>query len=290
MPDLVTFGETMLRLSCPPGERLGSTPRFEVHVGGSESNVAVAASQLDTEAVWLSKLPDSALGRRVATALRSRGVRTGVAWVDPDEYRLGSYYLERGSAPRGSKVEYDRARSAPPVPEVLRMTQQAPAGCGGYLWRVFAGLAAVGVFFVLEALDVWAADVWTLALAVGGGALVAGLITMLVARRFPDEATDISFRLDAQRFTMRADGRTVVRVKWACVEAIGLTDGGEMVMRVDPAAVQGVRPVPPVLTAVDDRGGTVVLRFDLSDTDVPRHVLVSFLRATDPIPAFRSNA
>jgi len=185
---------------------------------------------------------------------------------------------------------YDRARSAPPVPEVLRMTQQAPAGCGGYLWRVFAGLAAVGVFFVLEALDVWAADVWTLALAVGGGALVAGLITMLVARRFPDEATDISFRLDAQRFTMRADGRTVVRVKWACVEAIGLTDGGEMVMRVDPAAVQGVRPVPPVLTAVDDRGGTVVLRFDLSDTDVPRHVLVSFLRATDPIPAFRSNA
>jgi hypothetical protein len=171
------------------------------------------------------------------------------------------------------RKSYDRARKSPQAPEVLRITQQAPAGCGGYLWRVFAGLAAVGVFFVLEALDVWATDVWTLMLAVGGGALVAGLITVLVARRFPDKATDISLRLDAQRLRMRADGRTMLRVGWDRVD------------RVDPAAAQGLRPVPPVLTAVDDRSDGALLRFDLSETDVPRSVLASFLRATGPVPA-----
>jgi hypothetical protein len=180
---------------------------------------------------------------------------------------------------------YDRARTGPQVPEVLRIAQQAPAGCGGYLWRVFAGIAAVGVFFVLEALGVWDAGIWTLSLAVGGGALVAGLVTVLVARRFPDEATDVSFRLDAQRFTMRADGRTVVRVGWERVGAVQFQlEGEQMVMWVDREAVQGVRPVPPVLTAVDQRSDEMILRLDLSDTDVPTRVLVSFLRATDPIP------
>jgi len=187
------------------------------------------------------------------------------------------------------RASYDRARTTPQVPKVLRITQRAPAGCGGYLWRVFAGLAAVGVFFVLEALGVWAADVWTLALAVGGGALVAGLITALVARRFPDEATDVSFRLDAQRFQMRADGRTVVRLAWDRVDEVGVRNEGQMVMRVDPGAVQELRPVPPVLTTVNRRGDGAVLRFDLSDTDVPPRVLSSFLRATDPIPAVRGD-
>ncbi|MCS4040479.1 J domain-containing protein [Salinibacter ruber] len=183
------------------------------------------------------------------------------------------------------RKSYDRARKSTQVPEVLRITQQAPAGCGGYLWRVFAGLAAVGVFFVLEALGVWAADVWTLSLAVGGGALVAGLVTALVARHFPDEATDISFRLDAQRFRMRADGRTVLRVGWGRVDRVEVRNGGQMVMWVDPAAAQGLHPVPPVLTAVDDRRDSALLRFDLSETDVPQPVLISFLRATEPIPA-----
>lgn len=180
---------------------------------------------------------------------------------------------------------YDRARAGPEVPEVLRIAQQAPAGCGGYLWRVFAGLAAVGVFFVLEALGVWDAGIWTLSLAVGGGALVAGLVTALVARRFPDEATDVSLRLDAHRFTMRADGRVVVQVEWERVGAVQFQPEEEhMVMRVAREAVQGLRPVPPVLTAVDRRSDEMILRLDLADTDVPTRVLVSFLRATDPIP------
>ena len=109
---LVTFGETMLRLSPPKGERLETADQFDAGIGGAESNVAVAAAQLGVDAVWLSKLPDSPLGRRVARELRGHGVRTGVTWDDTEGSRLGTYYLEYGGAPRGTNVVYDRADAA----------------------------------------------------------------------------------------------------------------------------------------------------------------------------------
>lgn len=112
MADVVTFGETMLRLSPPRGERLERARELDLRIGGAESNVAVAASCLGQDAVWLSKLPDSPLGRRVVRELRSHGVRTGVAWSDDDDLRMGTYYLEHGGAPRGTNVMYDRADSA----------------------------------------------------------------------------------------------------------------------------------------------------------------------------------
>ena len=112
MTDLVTFGETMLRLSPPRGERLETTRDLTVQAGGAESNVAVGAARLGADARWLSKLPDSPLGRRVVTELRSHGVAVDVAWADPDDSRVGTYYLEHGGAPRGTKVIYDRADAA----------------------------------------------------------------------------------------------------------------------------------------------------------------------------------
>jgi 2-dehydro-3-deoxygluconokinase len=110
--DLVTFGETMLRLSPPRGERLETARTFEVQAGGAESNVAVGAARLGADAVWLSKLPESPLGRRVVGELRSHGVRTGVAWADPGSSRVGTYYIEQGGEPRGTNVIYDRADAA----------------------------------------------------------------------------------------------------------------------------------------------------------------------------------
>ncbi|WP_336021693.1 bifunctional 2-dehydro-3-deoxygluconokinase/2-dehydro-3-deoxygalactonokinase [Halobellus salinisoli] len=109
MTDVVTFGETMLRLSPPRGDRLETTRDLDVQTGGAESNVAVAAARLGCEATWLSKLPDSALGRRIVSELRSHGVRTDVAWDDSAAARLGTYYLEQGGEPRGTDVIYDRA-------------------------------------------------------------------------------------------------------------------------------------------------------------------------------------
>lgn len=109
MTDLLTFGETMLRLSPPGNERIESASEFEVRAAGAESNVAVAASRLGAEATWTSKLPDSPLGRRVVGELNQYGIGTDVIW---GEGRQGTYYLEHAGRPRGTNVVYDRADAA----------------------------------------------------------------------------------------------------------------------------------------------------------------------------------
>ncbi|REA00901.1 2-keto-3-deoxygluconate kinase [Haloferax sp. Atlit-6N] len=109
-PDLVTFGETMLRLSPPAGERLETATELDFRTAGAESNVAIAAARLGTDACWLSKLPDSALGRRVTNEIQTHGVDPRVAWSTSS--RQGTYYIEQGAAPRPTTVIYDRADAA----------------------------------------------------------------------------------------------------------------------------------------------------------------------------------
>src|SRR6056297_3973119 len=108
--DLVTFGETMLRLNPPAGTRLETATTLEFRTAGAESNVAIAASRLGTSSVWLSKLPDSPLGRRVTNEVRTHGVEPRIEW--DDEARQGAYYIEHGSTPRSTTVIYDRADAA----------------------------------------------------------------------------------------------------------------------------------------------------------------------------------
>ncbi|ELY51299.1 bifunctional 2-dehydro-3-deoxygluconokinase/2-dehydro-3-deoxygalactonokinase [Natronorubrum bangense] len=110
MSDLVTFGETMLRLSPPDNERLETTVEFEVRAAGAESNVAIAADRLGATATWLSKVPETPLGRRAVGELRQYGIETDVVWSHRG--RQGTYYLERGGKPRGTNVVYDRENAA----------------------------------------------------------------------------------------------------------------------------------------------------------------------------------
>ena len=106
MSELVTFGETMLRLTPPRGHRLSRVDRLDVHVGGAESNVAVGAANLGVDAAWVSLLPATDLGERIAYALRGEGVEPLVTWTETG--RVGTYYFERGGMPRGRDVIYDR--------------------------------------------------------------------------------------------------------------------------------------------------------------------------------------
>src|SRR5688572_29246286 len=111
MPDLITFGEAMIRLSPPNFQRLEQTATLDVNIGGAEYNVALGAARLGTSAAWVSRLPDNALGRRVANKAREQGVDVGhIAWAK--DARLGLYFLEQGALPRPSSVLYDRAPSA----------------------------------------------------------------------------------------------------------------------------------------------------------------------------------
>lgn len=185
------------------------------------------------------------------------------------------------------RARYDDLRAARKrVPSGLTISQQAPAGCGGYLWRVLAGMVAVGLFLVLEVLDVWAASsLWTIVLGVGGASLVAGIIAVLLARQFPDEATDVLIRFTETHAVMRADGHTAFRIEWDDVETVHLRDDGRLLeLAVGRAAVPDLRPTPPVLTAVEHGRERTTLRLDLSDTDVPREVLLSFLHHSNAVP------
>jgi 2-dehydro-3-deoxygluconokinase len=114
--DVVTMGETMLRFTPPGRIRLEQAGELQVHVGGSESNTAVGLARLGMRTAWLSRLPNSALGRLVSGELARYGVDVQhVVWCD--DSRLGLYFLEEGGPPRGSQIIYDRRDSA-----ISRMT------------------------------------------------------------------------------------------------------------------------------------------------------------------------
>ncbi len=109
--DVVTFGETMIRLSTPVGERLETATALEASIGGAESNVAIALARLGRRVAWLSVLPRNPFGARIAGEIRRHGVDVShVRWVARG--RVGVYYLDMGAPPRPTHVLYDRAGSA----------------------------------------------------------------------------------------------------------------------------------------------------------------------------------
>jgi len=108
--DLVTFGEAMVRLTPPAFGRIEHASSFDVHVGGSELNVAVCAARLGVKSRWVSLLPDSALGRMIGARAREQGVDAHVEWTA--DARAGLYFVELDAGSRARNVLYDRAGSA----------------------------------------------------------------------------------------------------------------------------------------------------------------------------------
>ncbi len=108
--DVTTFGEMLLRLSVPSGQRLETARRLDINPAGAEATVVTLLSRLNCQTLWMGALPDNPLGRMAANALRTAGVNTeGVLWRDNG--RMGTYYVEFGAPPRGIQVTYDRAHS-----------------------------------------------------------------------------------------------------------------------------------------------------------------------------------
>ncbi|MFC7057705.1 PfkB family carbohydrate kinase [Halovenus salina] len=111
MDGLVTFGETPVRLSPPEHGRVEMTETLEVYADGTESNAAIAASSLGTDTAWVSKVPDTAIGRNVTRQIAATGVETAVTWTD-DSYRQGLSFREAAAPPRESRYWYDRDDTA----------------------------------------------------------------------------------------------------------------------------------------------------------------------------------
>jgi 2-dehydro-3-deoxygluconokinase len=108
---VVTFGETLLRLTTPGFERFLQTPNFNAVFGGAEANVAVAVSSFGMDATYVTVLPENnPLADAAVGELRRFGVDT--SQISRGKGRLGTYYLELGTDHRAGRVVYDREHSA----------------------------------------------------------------------------------------------------------------------------------------------------------------------------------
>ncbi len=110
MNRIVTMGEMMLRLMPRGNLRLEQAASFDAFYGGDESIVAASLARFGMDAAYLTKLPDSPLGRAALSSLRAQGVDT--RFVAFGGERLGLNFYETGAAMRPSRVIYDRAGSS----------------------------------------------------------------------------------------------------------------------------------------------------------------------------------
>jgi len=106
----ITFGEIMLRLKPPNGERFFQSPLLEATFGGGEANVAVGLARFGLNVTYVSVIPNNLIGDACIGELRKQGVDTSL--ITRKGNRLGIYFLEVGANQRPSKIIYDRSNSA----------------------------------------------------------------------------------------------------------------------------------------------------------------------------------
>ena len=106
----VAFGEIMLKLQPEGFKRFTQADRLEMSFGGGEANVAVSLACLGQHAVFLTKLPQNAIGDACLNKLR--GLVVDVSHTVRGKGRMGIYFAEKGASQRASKVIYDRQNSS----------------------------------------------------------------------------------------------------------------------------------------------------------------------------------
>src|SRR5205814_747323 len=123
--DLLTGGETLLRLSPPGLQRLEQARLFETGIGGSELNVGCVLARLGRQVAWVSRLPEGPLGRIVDGEARRHGVDTRhIRWVAGA--RLGLMFFEPGPAPRDARAVLGFAEQAERLAEAIAARYGVP--------------------------------------------------------------------------------------------------------------------------------------------------------------------
>jgi len=107
---IVTFGELLLRFSKENRLRLQQGRVFLGNFGGSEANVAVSLATLGDDVEYVTRLPNTPIGKAAAMKLGEYNV--GTRHTIFGDGRMGTYYFEEAAAMRNSSVIYDRANSA----------------------------------------------------------------------------------------------------------------------------------------------------------------------------------
>jgi 2-dehydro-3-deoxygluconokinase len=107
---VVTFGEIMLRLAPEGYYRFLQAQSYGALYGGGEANVAISLANYGLKPVYVTKLPEHAIGQAAVNTLRQYGVDT--SFITRGGPRVGIYYCEKGASQRPSLVIYDRAGSS----------------------------------------------------------------------------------------------------------------------------------------------------------------------------------
>ena len=107
---IVTLGEIMMRLCTQMHERFVQSDTLDINFGGGEANVALALTNYGLNGVFVSKVPDTAIGQAAINHLRRYGVDT--QFIARGGNRLGLYFVEPGASVRASQVIYDRTGSS----------------------------------------------------------------------------------------------------------------------------------------------------------------------------------
>lgn len=110
MKKIVTLGEVMLRLVPPHNARFTQAHSFNATFGGGEANVAASLAQFGLSAAHATAFPENEIGSAAINYFKQLGVDT--ASMLQRGKRIGTYFVEFGSALRASKIIYDREFSA----------------------------------------------------------------------------------------------------------------------------------------------------------------------------------
>lgn len=106
---VVTLGETMALMHSTGVGSLAHVPSVDVGIGGAESNAAIGLRRLGVDSVWLSRVGDDELGRRVVREIRAEGVEV-VGVVDPE--RPTGLMIKSHPVANSTAVRYYRTGSA----------------------------------------------------------------------------------------------------------------------------------------------------------------------------------
>lgn len=135
--DIVCLGETMGQFVPSDGREVQEAGSFALHHAGAESNVAIGLARLDHRAVWVSRLGDDAVGRRIRAAIERERVETslppmmddhptGIFLKDPGPGARSVSYYRRGSA-ASFLDRSDIARALAMSPRIIHLSGVTPA-------------------------------------------------------------------------------------------------------------------------------------------------------------------
>ena len=107
--DIYTLGESMGVIQTPTGTLFDGASTCRVGMGGAESNVAIGTARLGLQVMWVGRVGDDSLGRRITKELRGEGVN---AQVTVDDGASTGILLKEMRSVKHTKVTYYRRGSA----------------------------------------------------------------------------------------------------------------------------------------------------------------------------------